>query len=299
MMGEERFNKLVKKLAHSSKSIAVGIARMYAVMEDVQRNRLDFPDLFPCKSNASTGGTLETFAKPAWAATDRPAEVECGVLGATEYTAADGSAISDGLLSLWIDANESFRDSVGRYMTYVRAHKKKRKRGRNPPLPMGAWATSGLTGARRLSPYQAQLLDWTPMITSYPRVTLDGILFRTWSVESNMKTMNSGVVYDFEGTLAYGVILDIFQNDLDRGEQHSAVRVDALRVEWMTVVGRAFGDRVVVKQDDDHPWNVGGSAVVDLRGAQRYNVVFWGHPGHAGEFVVIARPAGRMYKERY
>jgi hypothetical protein len=187
-------------------------------------------------------------------------------------------------------------------MTYVRGHKrkKKRKRGHNPPLSMGAWATSGLPGARRLSQYQIALLDWTPMVTSSKRVTLDGVLFRTASVEANWKTMDSGGVYDFDGTLAYGIILDIVQNDLDRGAHHAGMRVDALRVQWMTVVGRAFGDRVpVVKEDEDHTWNDNGEALANLRSARRYNVVFWARPGHAGEFVVIARPASRMYKEEY
>jgi hypothetical protein len=300
MLGEERFNKLVKKLSHSSKNVAVGVARMYSVMEDIQRNRLDWPEVFPTKSNVATGGTLDTFDPPAWATTGLPAVVKYGNQGMTQYTAVEGSPISDGLLSLWISTSEVFRDSVGRYMTYVRAHKRKRKRGQNPPLPMGSWATSGLPGARRLSPYQATLLGWTALITEAPRVTLDGILFRTVSVEEDLKTRNSGVVYDFEGTLAYGMILDIFQNDLGRGAQHVDQRIDAIRVEWFTVVGRAFGGRVpVVKQDENHPWNNGGSAVADLRSARRYNVVFWKRPRHDGEFVVIARPAGRMYKERY
>ena len=269
MLSGERYNTLLRKLAHSTKNMTEGIARAYSLIQPVAEERLLRPENFTLPPPARSVAACVT-----------PMYMEEGIIiklgrqGAREYYLDCDEPYYRCLVFLWRQLVPRLDAMIGWHDTQVH---------HGCRVPFGEWAPAPNTQhSRSMTEVDRLLIHPCRGVWEYPRFWLNGVLFRTEQEDEGMATTNCGVEVDYlpAGSLvkqvAYGKIQKIVRHQLYEHPK-SPVKV-ALKIEWYPKVGDIWSGRAaVVRKDTTHPWNNpdGGPQYVFCEGVRRNNVAFW------------------------
>ena len=270
MLPSERYNTLLRKLAHSTKNMCEGIARGYALIQPLSELRLTRPKIFTLPAPSRT---IASSVTPTYMMDD--CVIRLGMKSSRQLYLELGGGLYMQLVWLWRREVPRLNAMLGWHQTQVQRHQ--------CAVPFGEW-----TPGRNTQHYRS--MDETDHLLIHPNRTvleverfwLNDVLFRTESCEAKMKTTNCGVevLWRREGSVvplvAWGKIERIFRHRLYRHANAPAKMI--VKVRWLIRQGAIWDGRgVVVREDPDHEWNDPEETLPFefCDSIRRYNVAFW------------------------